>query len=111
MRALADNDVLNAALLQWLDTLAQQGVFTTDRDHVIRSWNRWLELNTGYDAGDMIGRSVFTAPRSGEPRFGNTSTPRSSARRRCSRTVSIATSFPWRVRTGGAFDRAAASGR
>jgi len=57
----ADNDVLNAALLQWLDTLAQGGVFTTDRDHVIRSWNRWLEVNTGYSAVDMIGRSVFSA--------------------------------------------------
>jgi len=57
----ADDDVLGAALLQWLDTLAMQGVFTTDRDYVIRSWNRWLEENTGYDAGDVIGRSVFSA--------------------------------------------------
>ena len=57
----ADEGVLGAALLQWLDLLAMQGVFTTDRDHVIRSWNRWLATNTGYDAGDVIGRSVFDA--------------------------------------------------
>jgi len=43
----ADSGVLGAAVLQWLETLAPLGIFTTDRDLVIRSWNRWLEVNTG----------------------------------------------------------------
>jgi hypothetical protein len=31
------------ALLQWLDEVAAQGIFTTDRALVVRTWNRWLE--------------------------------------------------------------------
>ena len=57
----ADSGVLGAAVLQWLETLAPLGIFTTDRDLVIRSWNRWLEVNTGHAASDVIGRSVFEA--------------------------------------------------
>jgi PAS domain S-box-containing protein len=54
-----DTQLLNAAVLRWVDTLAQQGIFTTDRDLVVRSWNRWLEDNTGHLAADMIGRRLF----------------------------------------------------
>lgn len=53
--------LLNAAVLKWLDSLAQQGIFTTDRDLVIRSWNRWLEENTGHLAANVIGRPLFEA--------------------------------------------------
>jgi PAS domain S-box-containing protein len=53
--------LLNAAMLKWLDTLAQQGIFTTDRELVIRSWNRWLEENTGHLAADVVGRPLFDA--------------------------------------------------
>jgi PAS domain S-box-containing protein len=56
-----DPQLLNAAVLRWMDTLAQQGIFTTDRDLVIRSWNRWLEENTGHRAADLIGRPLFDA--------------------------------------------------
>lgn len=53
--------LLNAAVLKWLNTLAQQGIFTTDRDLVIRSWNRWLEEHTGHLAADVVGRPLFEA--------------------------------------------------
>jgi PAS domain S-box-containing protein len=56
-----DSQLLNAAVLRWLDTLAQQGIFTTDRDLIIRSWNRWLEEHTGHAAADMVGRPLFDA--------------------------------------------------
>lgn len=59
--APADSDSLDRALLQWLGTLAQQGIYTTDRDLVIRSWNRWLEVNTGHRADDVLGRPLFEA--------------------------------------------------
>ena len=38
-----DASLMQSAVLQWLDELSSQGVFTTDRDLNIRSWNRWLE--------------------------------------------------------------------
>lgn len=52
-------DLLAAGLRRWFDELAQQGVFTTDADLVVRSWNRWLEGSTGRTASVVIGRSLF----------------------------------------------------
>ena len=51
--------LLNAALLRWLNELSNQGIFTTDRDFVIRSWNAWLTRMTGCAPADAIGRSLF----------------------------------------------------
>jgi PAS domain S-box-containing protein len=56
-----DQEALQTGLLRWLDELAQQGIFTTDHDLVIRSWNRWLETVTGYSAESVLGRSLFEA--------------------------------------------------
>lgn len=61
MASSLDTQLLNAAVLRWVDLLAQQGIFTTDRDLVIRSWNRWLEDNTGHLASDVVGRRLFDA--------------------------------------------------
>ena len=61
MTSSLDSDLLNTAVLRWLDTLAQQGIFTTDRDLVIRSWNRWLEEHTGHLATTVVGRGLFEA--------------------------------------------------
>ncbi len=58
---LALPDLLSGALLQWLDEMAAQGIFTTDNALVIRSWNRWLETHTGFSAAEMIGRPLLTA--------------------------------------------------
>src|SRR4029453_17265353 len=51
--------LLNAAMLRWLDELSNQGIFATDADLVIRSWNRWLERNTRHQAEGAIGRKLF----------------------------------------------------
>lgn len=51
--------LLNAAMLRWLDELSNQGVFTTDAEVRIRSWNRWLVRHTGYLAEDVIGLPLF----------------------------------------------------
>jgi PAS domain S-box-containing protein len=53
--------LLNAALLQWLEGMAAQGILTTDRALVIRGWNRWLETHTGFSAEQMIGQPLLTA--------------------------------------------------
>ena len=46
-------------MLRWLDELSNQGVFTTDTDLQICSWNHWLQRNTGLAAADVIGRPLF----------------------------------------------------
>ncbi len=51
--------LLNTALLRWLDELANQGVFATDGDLVVRSWNRWLERHTARPADSVIGRKLL----------------------------------------------------
>jgi len=51
--------VIAAATLRWLDELATQGVFTTDRTLTVCTWNRWLEHHTGRPAAEMIGRRVL----------------------------------------------------
>ena len=51
--------LLNVAMLRWLDELSNQGIFTTDTDLVIRSWNHWLQRNTGRTADEAVGRNLF----------------------------------------------------
>jgi PAS domain S-box-containing protein len=51
---------LNAALLRWVDDRANEGVFITDRDLVVWSWNAWLARMTGQAAGDVIGRPLYS---------------------------------------------------
>ncbi|MEO5898114.1 MAG: ATP-binding protein [Vicinamibacterales bacterium] len=53
--------LLNAAMLRWIDELSTQGIFTTDENLIIRSWNRWLERTSGRPAADMIGQPLLTA--------------------------------------------------
>jgi PAS domain S-box-containing protein len=52
-------DILNEAIAQWLQQLAQQGVFITDDQLVVLSWNNWLEVNTGYPADAVVGRPLL----------------------------------------------------
>ena len=40
-------DAAAAAMLRWFEEHAAHGVFTTDRDLIIRTWNRWLATATG----------------------------------------------------------------
>jgi PAS domain S-box-containing protein len=52
-------DLLAAGLARWFDELSDSGIFTTDTDLIIRSWNRWLEAQTGIPAAKAIGTGLF----------------------------------------------------
>jgi PAS domain S-box-containing protein len=46
-------------LLRWFDDHAGQGLFTTDRDLRLTSWNRWLVSATGLTGEQVIGQRLF----------------------------------------------------
>ena len=46
-------------MLRWLDELSGQGVFITDTELVVRSWNRWLERFTALTSANVIGRPLL----------------------------------------------------
>ena len=48
-----------AAMLRWFEDHAAHGLFTTDRDLVIRSWNRWLATSMGCPTEAAIGRPLL----------------------------------------------------
>jgi PAS domain S-box-containing protein len=50
---------LNAAVLDWFNEQAQQGIFTCDHELRLRSWNRWLEIASGRPAAEVVGRPLF----------------------------------------------------
>jgi signal transduction histidine kinase len=47
------------ATFQWMNDLSTQGVFTTDTNLCIQTWNRWLEIHTGQAANMVIGQHLF----------------------------------------------------
>jgi diguanylate cyclase (GGDEF)-like protein/PAS domain S-box-containing protein len=61
MKNSGDKDFYRKALLQWFDELAGQGIFITDTQLTIISWNSWLEIQTGQPAEKMVGRNLFDA--------------------------------------------------
>lgn len=54
----ASTDAFTVGMLRWFDHHAAQGLFTTDRDLIIRTWNRWLVTATDLDAESVIGRPL-----------------------------------------------------
>jgi two-component system, cell cycle sensor histidine kinase and response regulator CckA len=50
---------LNAAILTWTHQLAPHGIFTTDRNLRITSWNHWLESHSSLRAEDVLGRHLL----------------------------------------------------
>src|ERR1044071_390958 len=54
-----DPGTLAGATLQWLNDHAVGGIFTTDVDLCIRSWNQSLSAMTGITAAAAIGRGLF----------------------------------------------------
>ena len=50
---------LSAAILAWTQELAPHGIFTTDHDLRITSWNRWLENHSALRAEQVLGRPLF----------------------------------------------------
>jgi PAS domain S-box-containing protein len=53
------SDLLRVATLRWFDEASAQGIFTTDAELTIRSWNRTLERFTGLPAAKTVGRHLF----------------------------------------------------
>jgi PAS domain S-box-containing protein len=47
------------AMLGWMEEIAPYGIFTTDAELNIRSWNRWLATHSGIAARSVIGRRLF----------------------------------------------------
>ncbi len=47
------------AMAAWMHEIAPFGIFTTDGDLVIRSWNQWLITQSGLTAEAVVGRRLF----------------------------------------------------
>jgi signal transduction histidine kinase len=46
------------AMLAWVQAIAPYGIFTTDTELKIRSWNQWLVTHSGRGADEVIGRPL-----------------------------------------------------
>jgi PAS domain S-box-containing protein len=51
-------DAQKGAMLAWVQALAPYGIFTTDTDLRIRSWNQWLVTHSGLKVGEVVGREL-----------------------------------------------------
>jgi signal transduction histidine kinase len=51
-------DVFTIALGRWFAELSDRGIFTTDDSLIVRTWNPWLEANTGITKDNAIGRPI-----------------------------------------------------
>ena len=54
----ASADAFAAGLLRWFENHATQGLFTTDCDLQIRTWNRWMATATGFGADGLTWGTV-----------------------------------------------------
>ena len=50
---------LQAAVLSWIVQDTRQGFFATDSRFQILTWNRWMEIHSGYAAAEVLGRNLF----------------------------------------------------
>jgi PAS domain S-box-containing protein len=46
-------------MLRWFEDHAGQGLFTTDRELRLTTWNRWLVNATGLAGEQVLGRTLF----------------------------------------------------
>lgn len=53
------DDAHKAAMLAWTQAIAPFGIFTTDSDLKIRSWNQWLVAQSGLSLESVVGRPLF----------------------------------------------------
>ena len=53
--------MLNEAAVRWMNDLSAQGIFMTDAELTIRTWNQWLEAHSGRTAAEMVGRNLLDA--------------------------------------------------
>jgi len=49
----------STAMAAWMHEIAPFGIFTTDADLVIQSWNQWLVTQSGLAAEAVVGRPLF----------------------------------------------------
>jgi PAS domain S-box-containing protein len=47
-----------AAMLAWMEAIAPYGIFTTDNELAVRSWNQWMVTHSGLSADAVIGRRL-----------------------------------------------------
>jgi signal transduction histidine kinase/ActR/RegA family two-component response regulator len=47
------------ALGRWFADLTHQGIFATDGDLRVSTWNRWMEIHSGHSAAEASGRSLL----------------------------------------------------
>lgn len=52
---------VDVALVRWFGEFAEHGIFTTDDQLTVTSWNRWLERRSGRPAGEIVGRPLIEA--------------------------------------------------
>ena len=53
-----DRSSRREAMLGWMEEIAPFGIFTTDENLKIRTWNRWMVLHTGLKADAVAGRTL-----------------------------------------------------
>lgn len=51
-------DAQKGAMLAWMQAIAPYGIFTTDTDLNIRSWNQWLVTHSGLTSEEVMGRPL-----------------------------------------------------
>jgi len=51
--------LLNAAVQDWMQRLAPQGIFLTDKSLNVVAWNGWLEERSSRRAKDVLGRNLL----------------------------------------------------
>ena len=54
-------EMVHEAVARWMNELSTQGIFLTDSELRICSWNRWLEIHSGRSSAEMVGRILFEA--------------------------------------------------
>ncbi|WP_254568084.1 PAS domain S-box protein, partial [Oscillatoria sp. HE19RPO] len=59
MNSITDTFNHNQDLLHWVNDLADRGIFTTDAELNIQSWNHWLELYSGLNVNRVVGRNLL----------------------------------------------------
>ncbi len=58
------------AMAAWMQELVPYGIFTTDRDLRVTTWNEWLNAHSGFSAQEAIGRKLTELfPSVASPRF------------------------------------------
>jgi PAS domain S-box-containing protein len=50
---------LEEATFDWLNTIAPQGILTTDTELKICGWNRWMEIHSGLRSWEVVNKSLF----------------------------------------------------